>query len=1031
MPVTINLYQQLWQRSKINTFLRLSILLNLSTGIRSPLTAQIVPDNTLPNNSAVTSEENMTEITGGTTVGENLFHSFEQFSILTGNTAFFNNAANINNIISRVTGDGISNIDGLLRANGTANLFLLNPNGIVLGENAALNIGGSFIGSTANSMQFADGSEFSAVDPQAPPLLTVNIPVGLQYGTNAGDIKVTGSGNNLSIDPQTFAVIRENRPEGLGVKLNQTFALIGGNISLEGGNLTAEAGNIELGSVGSNELVGLTPVELGWQFSYEGVEIFQDISLSQAASVDASGDGGGNIQLQGQRIALRDGSAILANTLGSSPGGNLTVEATETVEIMGTSVDNSFFSGLFADVSSGATGTGGNLIIDTHRLLVAEGAQVGVNTFGDGDAGTLIVTATEVELVGDSPLGASGFFSNVETDVVGNGGNLTIDTELLQLTDGAEIATTTFGIGDAGVLNIRANEIKLIGESADGFPSGLFSNVEAGAKGNGGNLTINSDRLSISNGAQINSITLGSGNAGNITVEANEVDLVGDSAFRASNFSTSVEPGATGNGGSLAIDTKLLQLTDGAQISVGTFGEGNAGALSITAQEINIVGSSQFRPSGLFSPVDIDSTGKGGNVTIDTGSLLVTGGGQIVVSTGGSGDGGELVINATESVELSEASEQGASGLFANTIFGTGDGGDIRLTTNRLTIEYGATINASNFSSRNPDIPPGQGKAGNIEINANSLFLDSAMSDEPSSITVATAEAGGGSIELEIQDFLIARNGSQITADTRGSSDGGAIAIMTNFLELTSNAQISANSIGTGEASNIIITARQLEINNGQITATSESTGGGDIFLTSDLLSLDNQSLLSTSVADSTGGGGDIKIDTDLLIARNNSDIRANAVFGAGGNIDIITQGLFLESNSEITASSEFGFDGNVNIEVTENRNNITELPETIRDRSQEITTGCAADRDNVFVSIGRGGIPEDPSQYLVGETFWTDLRPLNRQQPRETDKNNQSLQTSAPIVEAQSWVVNDRGKVQLIASGDSQPKWQNTFECK
>ncbi|MGL4884064.1 MAG: hypothetical protein ACRC8K_23855, partial [Waterburya sp.] len=140
-------------------------------------------------------------------------------------------------------------------------------------------------------------------------------------------------------------------------------------------------------------------------------------------------------------------------------------------------------------------------------------------------------------------------------------------------------------------------------------------------------------------------------------------------------------------------------------------------------------------------------------------------------------------------------------------------------------------------------------------------------------------------------------------------------------------------------------------------------------------------------------------------------------------------QGLFLDSKSEISASSQFGIDGNVRIETTENRNGIVKLPEITSDRSQEITTGCTADRDNVFVSIGKGGIPEDPSQYIVGETLWTDLRPLA--QTPEIDKNHQSWVTSAAIVEAQNWVVNERGKVELIASASSQPKWQNTFECQ
>ena len=307
---------------------------------------QITPDNTLGNESSVVTP-NVTVngaladlIEGGAIRESNLFHSFSDFNVGEFGRVYFENPAGVANILSRVTGANVSNILGTLGVLGNANLFVINPNGIVFGPNSRLDLGGSFFGSTADSVLFEDGTVFSAKNPNGQPLLTINIPSGLQYGSNPG-----------SITNQSFF--------GLQVPNGQTLGLIGGEVTIPGGVNVALDGRIELGSVASNSLVKLTPTDTSFVLDYSPVQQFQDISLSEGAFVTTSGEGGGSIQVQGAKVSLGDRSDVFADTEGSQNGGGIVVRASQL----------SLEGGSRIGMNVTGSGQGGNLTVNADSKI--------------------------------------------------------------------------------------------------------------------------------------------------------------------------------------------------------------------------------------------------------------------------------------------------------------------------------------------------------------------------------------------------------------------------------------------------------------------------------------------------------------------------------------------------------------------------------------------------------------------------------------------------------------------------------------
>ncbi len=1099
----------------------------------TPLQAQIAGDATVGTrvNGQLTNPcgGGICTITGGTAAGGNLFHSFDRFSIPTGGEARFDTTgvAGIQNIISRVTGGSLSDINGTISVVGAssgANLFLINPNGILFGPNASLNLGGSFIASTASSLVFADGSQFSAATPTHSPLLTISVPIGLQYGANPGSIQVQGPGNNLSLDA-SFAFVHSNPPPPgtLSVQAGKTLALVGGPVSITGGNLFALGGQIEVGSVGGPGTVSLTPNTSGWSLGYQNVGSFGDITLSKAALLNASGPGGGAIQVQGQTVRVLDGSLIVSDTLGSGTGAPVTIRAASALEVSGFDPKNLYTSSIITDANPNASGRGGDLTVEAGNVWVRDGGSIATTTYGLGTAGSLMVKAPNVEVRGSANVGYESL-SSISTFVLpgakGQGGNLTLQTQNLRVADGGTVSTNTFDAGNAGTLAVQATNISLSGQSPlDGVSSGLYATVFSGATGNGGNLAIATQQLQVIGGANVSASTFGSGNAGTLTLTAADIALTGTSTTgNPSGVFAQVGRNATGQGGNVAITAQNLHLDQGANVSASTSGAGNAGTLTLNTNQISIIGTSdQGNPSGVFAQVGRNATGNGGNVAITTQGLQATGGGTVSVNTFGSGNAGTLAINA-QTIELMGISTSGnPSGLFAQVRPGArGNGGSVAVTTQNLRISEGATVSASTF---------GGGNAGTLGVKAADIEIwGTSAAGNPSGLS-AQVEAGstGQGNDLRVEtDRLHIWNGGQIgtttfssgnagnltvaagtvvldgtSAETRsglfasaiaGTGDGGNIAVTADSLLIQNGAAIGVSNFqsrntlppGQGAAGNIQVDVRSLKLDqDGRITADSAGGSRGNIAINAtEATILRHGSMISTN-AQGSATGGNIFLTTPFLVvpALENSDITANAVNNRGGQVIVNARSLLgtqfqlqLTPKSDITASSTLGaeFNGTVQINTpdVDPTSGLVPLPAALIDPQARVATACERIQSNTFLITGRGGLPQDAAQALRGGSVWSDLRESSsaanlsqtsgRKRGSERADSTGSGEMSAgggstgggsagrshrtsptvapaPLVEAMGWFRNEKGQVFLVAGSHSpsQSPGTSVVQCR
>ncbi|MDZ8228165.1 S-layer family protein [Nostoc sp. ChiVER01] len=764
-----------WLSGLLGVFSITGVLAHVIFCCENHALAQITPDGTLGDRSSkVTSNVNIKgsaadRIDGGTTRGANLFHSFREFNVGESQRVYFANPTGISNIFTRVTGSNISNILGTLGVDGGANLFFINPNGILFGNNARLDIRGSFVATTASSLKFADGKEFSAKVPQSTPLLTLSVPIGLQFGTNTRQIQVNGPGaENWDINnEENFTDKSIDSTVGLQVLPEKSLIFVGGKVSLDGGILQAPGGRVELGGLAEAGTVGLGLDSNNLQLSFPSGVARADILLTNASGINVVAENGGSIAVNARNLDVLEKSSLVAG-IGSELGevgskaGDITLNATGVVKFERSQIIN--------NVNYKSIGDGGNITIQAESVLFARSLLTSL-TNGIGNAGGVRLKARDSVTLQDG----TDILTFVGGDGVGNGGDVIIQAKSFSLIDGSGFISSSSGKGNSGNVIFDATDSVIFnGVDSNGFPSGVFTNTEHDAVGKSGDITIRTSSLSLRDGAQLVTNNLGGfkAKAGDITIETSgSVSLSGvDSVGVVSTISSQLS--GIGSGGNITIRANSLSLQDGALLNSNTEGQGNAGKVQLEISgAVSLVGVDEDgNAGGVVSSVGSDATGLGGDINIQANSLSLSDGARLFASTLGQGDAGNITVNVHDAIAFDGINSNGSpSGAFTTVEpDALGNGGNINLTARSIRLDNQAAISAITASGnggnvtlkdfnllllrRNSQISTSaltDGNGGNITINSPSGFIV-AVPNEHSNITANAFNDKGGRVEINV-----------------------------------------------------------------------------------------------------------------------------------------------------------------------------------------------------------------------------------------------------------------------------------------
>ncbi len=743
-------------------------------------------------------------ITGGTRPGGggNLFHSFGEFGVPTNNIANFLNdsALPTTNILSRVTGGNPSNILGTIQTQGfgNANLFLMNPAGIVFGANASLNVGGATHFTTADYLQLSDGVQFTAMPSGQDALLNV-APVAA-FGFLGSSPPVLAAGSSAAILVEELDVLNGNPVAFVGRDATADGSTVQG-VVITGGVLRTPGGSVKIASVGGQQAPAVQQVSVDVETlnvqgnNAQGVNVQNPIQLggillSAGGTLDASGEVGGSVVIRGGHLMI-DGGGILSNTNGPVEG---TVAGNpQAVGSSQTAIDIETESLLIQNDGSIVAGTftssnGGDVRLKASESLhIRDGGYVLTFTEGDGNAGNIEVDAGQVQLSESGFLAAdrAGITSQTDffepfVDFTGNTGNIRLNARHVEIIGTSKVRTTTFTSGNAGNVDVTVEGGSLVisGEAAEitsqqslDFQSGVPGIINV--KVEGGDVILNE-------GGAIFSTNLGTGGTGiegGIKITADNLDISGGFGSKTSIISVD-NLGSQKTGGITVTLSGNLNMQDDAAIQVVSRTDADANDLNITAKDIVISGN-----GGLIS-TESQFGGQGGNLNIMAENFTVT---------------GQSTINSRA--------------------LGTGNAGNITVVSvGNLTLSNGASVTAESTSDF---VEAGNaGNAGNIQLTAaDTILIDKAT------VTTEAAQASGGEIKLTANDRIQLVD-STISSSVKGdeTTGGGDINLDPDFIILQ-NSQILAKAVA-GKGGNIDLVASKAVLLDSQSTLDASSQTG-------------------------------------------------------------------------------------------------------------------------------------------------------------------------------------------------------------